>query len=180
VRRARLELGAGELRPGLPAAVRDAMAHTLFGDAAKLHLPLADGAAPRSVASPTDSWWTWNSTAPGRARSGRVLAGFAGGAPATATLRVAEGPQAWAAAAAALRDDVEPAGPALVTHWGAEPWTRGSYSTPAIGWTPAHDAAWEGPIGSLVLAGEHTAGPLAGTMNGAVAAGGRAAARLTG
>ena len=159
-----------DLDPGLPPAVEQAKAGTLVGDAAKLHLPLAGEAPPRSAAPPTARWWVWN-------RDG-VLSGFAGGAPALAELGVSQGPDAWAAAAARLRPDLELAGPPLLTHWGADPWARGSYSTPAVGWTPAQDEAWRPPIGSLVLAGEHTAGPLAGTMNGAVAAGIRAAAAV--
>jgi monoamine oxidase len=159
-----------DLDPGLPDAVEAARARTLFGDAAKLHLPLAAGAPPRSAAPPEGRWWTWS--------NGAVLSAFAGGAPALAGLRIAEGPATWAAAAAALREDVEPAGAPLLTHWGADPWARGSYSTPAVGWTPAQDQAWTQPVGSLVLAGEHTAGPLAGTMNGAVATGIRAAASV--
>ena len=44
-----------------------------------------------------------------------------------------------------------------------------------VGLTRADDAAWERSFGSVVLAGEHTAGEQAGTMNGAAAFGARAA-----
>jgi monoamine oxidase len=167
-----------ELDVELPAAVREAMAATLFGDAAKLHLPLRAGAQPDSTAAPGEQWWIWNSAAPGEQRSGPVLSGFAGGAGVAAALRVGDGPQTWAAAAAALRPDAEPAEGALVTHWGAERFTGGSYSVPAVGWTPDHDRAYEQPFGRLMLAGEHTAGPRAASMDGAVHSGARAAAAL--
>jgi monoamine oxidase len=150
------------------------MAHLRFGDAAKLHVPLAAGAEPRGVAPAHELWWTWNSAAPGAASSGAVLSAFAGGTGVAA----ARDAERWAAAAHELRPDVTPAGPALLTHWGAERFTGGSYSAPAIGWRPEHDAAWGELRGRLALAGEHTAGPLAASMNGAVASGEAAALRL--
>jgi monoamine oxidase len=170
-------LRALPIEPALPSAVREAIAHRAFGDAAKLHLPLSARADPRSVAASDALWWTWSSLAPDGA-SGRVLAAFAGGSDAIEALGVAAGPETWAAEAAALRPDADPAGPPLLTHWGAERWTGGSYSTAAVGWTPAHDEAWTAPLGRVVLAGEHTAGADAASMNGAVASGARAAERL--
>jgi len=50
----------------LPEPVRDAMAHTCFGDAAKLHLPLAEGAEPRGVAPDRELWWHWVWSGPSR------------------------------------------------------------------------------------------------------------------
>ena len=47
--------------------------------------------------------------------------------------------------------------------------------TVGVGATPVDDAAWTRPWGSVVLAGEHTAGDRAATMNGAAASGARAA-----
>jgi monoamine oxidase len=164
----------GALGLDLPGPVLDAMAHLRFGDAAKLHVPLAAGAEPRGVAPARELWWTWNSAAPGDARSGAALSAFAGGAGVAAAGDAGR----WAAAARELRPDVAPTGPALLTHWGAERWTGGSYSAPAIGWRPEHDAAWRELRGRIALAGEHTAGPLAATMNGAVASGEAAAWRL--
>jgi monoamine oxidase len=160
----------------LPDAVRAAIAATRFGDAAKLHLPLREGVRPDSTQAPDAQWWVWSSLAPGGERSGAALAGFAGGADAVERLRVDDGPETWAQAAAALRPDIEPAGGAFVTHWGPEPFTRGSYSSPAVGRTPEHDRAYEEPFGRIVLAGEHTAGPRAASMDGAVVSGARAAA----
>jgi monoamine oxidase len=155
------------LDPALPAPVADAIAHTHFGDAAKLHLELEAAVPARGVAHPRALWWTWNSGGP-------ALSGFAG---ALDGLDVAEGPETWAAQATALRPDAAVSGVAALTHWGAERWTGGSYSAPAPGWRPEHDAAWA-VRGRVALAGEHTAGPLAASMDGAVASGAAAAARL--
>ena len=157
-------LRALALEPALPAAVDDAIAHTAFGDAAKLHLALEADARRRGVAHPRELWWTWNS-------GGAALSGFAGDLDA---LDLA----AWPAQAAALRPDVRVAGVEAVTHWGAERWTGGSYSAASVGWRPEHDAAWGALRGRMALAGEHTAGPLAASMDGAIASGAAAAARL--
>jgi monoamine oxidase len=160
--------GLRALAVELPPAVAEAVAHTHFGDAAKLHLALEAEVAPRGVAHPSALWWTWNS-------SGASLSAFAG---ALDGLDVASGPGAWAEQAAALRPDVAVTGVAALTHWGAERWTGGSYSAPALGWRPEHDAAWTVPHGRVAFAGEHTAGPLAASMDGAVASGAAAARRL--
>jgi monoamine oxidase len=150
-----------DLDPGLPATVVRAAGHSLFGDAAKLHVPLAAAPEPGRMASPSALWWCWTS------RGSRALSCFAGGTGAVAALD--------AAGALALRPGVEPAGDPLFTHWGEQAWTRGSYTTPAIGYDDADDAAWAQRFGHVVLAGEHTAGPGAGSMNGAAASGARAA-----
>jgi monoamine oxidase len=150
-----------ELDPGLPAAVRAAAGRTRFGDAAKLHIPLAATPAPGRMGSPDATWWCWTS------QGSAALSCFAGGTHAVGALS--------AEAALALRPDVVADGDALFTHWTADPWTRGSYTAPGIGLTADDDAAWTRPWGSIVLAGEHTAGPRAGTMNGAAASGARAA-----
>jgi monoamine oxidase len=165
-----------ELDPAMPPAISQALGRRLFGDAAKLHIPLAAAPAPARVASPAALWWCWTSAAAGQALAAPVLSCFAGGTAAIEAVGATDGPDAWMAQALALRPDVAPAdGDALVTHWGAEPWTRGSYSASAIGCTPADDDALTRAWGRVVLAGEHTAGAAAGTMNGAAASGARAA-----
>ena len=165
-----------DVEPGLPPAIAAAAQRSVFGDAAKLHVPLA--AAPRAgrMASPSALWWCWTSAAATGTDGAPVLSAFAGGTSAIAAVRAADGPGAWAGEVLALRPDVvaTPDG-AFVTHWGAEPWTRGSYFVHGIGATPDDDAAWARPWQSVALAGEHTAGARSGTMNGAVASGARAA-----
>jgi monoamine oxidase len=165
-----------ELVGALPAAIAAAASRTRFGDAAKLHVSLGAPACPAGVASSAALWWCWTSSAAGGERSTRVLSAFAGGTAAIAAVGAADGPDVWRAQVLTLRRDVVPAaGDALVTHWGAERWTRGSYSAPGVGLTHADDGAWQRPFGSVILAGEHTAGEQAGTMNGAAVSGARAA-----
>ena len=160
----------------LPPPIAAAASRTGFGDAAKLHVPLGASACPAAVASPAALWWCWTSSTPGGERSTPLLSAFAGGTDAIASVGAAAGADLWRAQALALRPDVVPgSGDAVMTHWGSEPWTRGSYSVPGVGLTPSDDAAWARPFGSIVLAGEHTAGEQAGTMNGAAASGARAA-----
>jgi monoamine oxidase len=161
-----------ELDVALPGPVRDALAATEFGDAAKLHLRLREAVRPDSTQAPGEQWWLWSRET--------LLSGFAGGAEAVAKLRVDDGAGTWARAAAALRPDAEPGGETLVTHWGAEPFTRGSYSTPGLGRTPGHDRALAAPLGRIALAGEHTAGDRAASMDGAVWSGRVAAEALSG
>ena len=165
-----------DLRPGLPPAVAAATARSVFGDAAKLHVPLAGRPRSAGVASPRELWWCWTSiAASGGPLAAPVLSAFAGGADAIAAVGAADGATRWAAEAIALRPDAEAKAGAFVTHWGAEPWTRGSYTCHGIGSTREDDQAWARPWGSVVLGGEHTAGPSAGTMNGAAMSGARAA-----
>lgn len=159
-----------DLDVDLPDAVHAAAGRSRFGDAAKLHVPLAHPAEPGRMASPDALWWCWTSaTSPG------ALSCFAGGAGAVAAVGDAA---SWAAQAVALLPDSTPAGEALLTHWGAEAFTRGSYTSPGIGYADADDAAWAAPFDGIVLAGEHTAGAHAGSMNGAAASGARAADTL--
>jgi monoamine oxidase len=166
------------LCPALPDAVAAAAVRLRFGDAAKLHLPLARRAAPSAMASPSHRWWCWISQSASDSGGAPVLSGFAGGTEAIAALGVAAGPAVWVKAAHAVRPDLQPAGDVLMTHWGAERWTRGSYSAAGVGATTADDAAWACRYGRVVFAGEHTAGEHAASMNGAVASGGRAARSL--
>jgi monoamine oxidase len=168
------------ISPGLPKPVVDAAERSVLGDAAKLHIPLETPPSVERIASPSALWWCWTSKAADHDRAAPVLSAFAGGADAIAALAVEDGPDAWVAQARALRPDVAPHDAALITHWGSEPWTRGSYTTPGVGSTAAHDAAWATPWGSVVLAGEHTAGDGAGSMNGAVESGARAASTVLG
>jgi monoamine oxidase len=164
-----------DLDPGLPDVVQAAAGRSLFGDAAKLHLPLAAAPRPGRMASPDALWWCWTSQAAGGEDGAPALSAFAGGADAIRAVDADGDPAGWAAQALALRPDVTPAPAPLVTHWAADPWTRGSYTSHAVGTTPPDDAAWATPWGVVVLAGEHTAGPLSGTMSGAAASGARAA-----
>jgi len=128
------------------------------------------------MASQAARWWCWTSQgADGGPLAAPVLSCFAGGAEAVAAVGAADGAAGWAAQALALRPDVAPGGDAMVTHWGAERWTRGLLQRARDRLDGRRRRAWTRPWGSVVLAGEHTAGPRAATMNGAAASGARAA-----
>ncbi|MGH2889668.1 MAG: flavin monoamine oxidase family protein [Solirubrobacteraceae bacterium] len=161
-----------DIDPGLPADINGAASRTRFGDAVKLHIPLLLPPAPGGMAAVKSCWWCWTSQATaGDTLAAPLLSCFAGSSSGIDALS----PEA----ALALRPDVMTGSePALVTHWGAERWTGGSYTAPGVGLTGADDAVWLSPLGSIVLAGEHTAGDMAGTMNGAAASGARAAATV--
>ncbi|MBS1890709.1 MAG: FAD-dependent oxidoreductase [Actinobacteria bacterium] len=158
-----------DLEPGLPDAVRAVAARTRFGNAAKLHIRLAERPRPGRMAAADACWWCWTSQGPGDGtEAAPVLSCFAGGDRAVAAITVE--------AALALRPDVVPAQTEpLLTRWGEERWTRGSYSAPGVGLDADAAGTWEGPWDSVVFAGEHTAGARAATMNGAAASGARAA-----
>ncbi|MFM8791085.1 MAG: flavin monoamine oxidase family protein [Solirubrobacterales bacterium] len=67
---------------------------------------------------------------------------------------------------------------ALSTRWESDPFTRGSYSFLAVGSSSRDRAVLGSPIGRVILAGEHTSTDRPATMDGALLAGRRAAARL--
>jgi monoamine oxidase len=112
-----------------------------------------------------DRFWCWTATG-----HDRVLNCFAGSPAALARLGVGDGPAAWLERVRALRPDVALDGePTLTT------WPDGAYST------AGHDEeALAAPAGRLHFAGEHTAGPWAGLMEGALRSGVRAAREIAG
>jgi monoamine oxidase len=118
------------------------------------------------VLSVPERYWTWT------ARAGEavqpVVHAFAGSEPALHALRVTEGPERWLASLARLRPELplEPGGCLLST------WPDGAYSVHPPG---GADPTLTQPHGPLVFAGEHTAGPYAGLMEGALRSGLRAA-----
>ena len=99
--------------------------------------------------------------------------GVAGSRPALDRLAVADGPERWLESLAALRPDLdlEPSG-ALLSTWSDDPWARGAYSVHTPG---GNDSVLGAPCGALIVAGEYTAGPFAGLMEGALRSGIRAA-----
>lgn len=168
-------LASLDISPALPGDVGEALDNLGFGDAAKLHLPIAGGVTPRSVEA-GKPWWTWNRLG-NDARPEAALNGFAGGAAVLEELEVTEGVTCWAEAAAAMRRDVDVLEPALLTHWGADPWAGGSYSGRLVGWHEDQLRALQRAHGRIVLAGEHTE-PDGATMNAAIRSGQRAAAMV--
>lgn len=166
--------------PGLPEVWREGLAGLTTGIAAKLSVPTASAAPPDGVQHPTLAWWAWNSLDPAGDSGVAAVSCFAGGPEARAQLAVADGPATWLAQLAALRPDLDlvPDG-ALLTDWATEQWTKGGYSYVLAGRAPEAAALLQTPVGPLALAGEHTAGPHSGTMEGALRSGVRAARLIT-
>ena len=170
-------LSSIDWRHGLPEPWARALDQLGFGHAAKLSAGLIAGAPPRAQQASQASWWSWNSMDETATTSVRAVSAFAGGSAVQESLNLDGGAPSWIDQLERQRPDLslEP-GSALVTRWDGEPWTRGAYSYGRVGWEADVDEALRRPQGALVLAGEHTAGTLAGTLNGAVASGNRAAA----
>ena len=158
--------------PELPPAKRDALARVRYGHAAKLFVPLAAPAQPGAVMNVPERWWCWTATGAGDEPM-PVVSCFAGSAPALERLGVADGPGRWLESLAAMRPELalEPAGAVLMS-WDEDPWVGAAYS---VAPPPALAAALAEPVGPLAFAGEHTAGPFNGLMEGAVRSGRRAA-----
>jgi len=167
-------------RPGFPREWSEGLTGVTTGTAAKLSVG-ADRDRPRGVQHPRLTWWAWNSLDYAGRSGHAAVSAFAGGARATISLGIAEGPEQWARAVAALRTDLvlDPAA-ALLTDWAADPWTAGGYSYVLSGRAPEAAHLLGGRVGPLVLAGEFTDPEDSGTMNGALASGVRAAAAAAG
>lgn len=156
---------------------RRAYARLAFGTASKLHLPLARPAAPAAVQGLDAAYWTWTASAADGGPA-TFASSFAGGARAIGALAVEDGPERWRAAVQALRPELEPTGQPVLTDWGAEPFSGGSYSCHPPGWTAGCDRELAAPAGRLHLAGEHAAAEFCGTMEGALRSGARAAGEV--
>ena len=161
----------------LPGPKADALARVTYGHAAKLFVPLTRPAPPSAVLSVPDHFWTWTITG-SDGMAAPVVHAFAGSAPALRRLRVDAGPATWVERLRALRPDLalDPDGAVLST-WSDDPFVRAAYSVRDLT-SPADEAVLAQPVGSLHFAGEHTAGPWAGTMDGALRSGMRAAGEV--
>jgi monoamine oxidase len=167
----------GEIRfePALPSPVREALGRLRYGHAAKLFVPLRERPATSAVLSVPERYWTW--TARGGEAVQPIVSAFAGSRRALARLGVADGPDAWLHSIARLRPDLALAPEhALLSTWDDDPWARAAYSVRPPG--AADEPALTARHGRLVLAGEHTAGPYAALMEGALRSGARAAAQV--
>ena len=161
--------------PPLPDPLAEATAAVAYGHAAKLFVPLRAPTPPSAVMSVPERYWTWTATGDGPEPQ-PVVSAFAGSRAALDGLEVAVGPRRWLDSIARLRDDLElDLGGALLSTWSDDEWVAAAYSTsPSAKVT----AALERGAGPLAFAGEHTAGPFAALMEGAVRSGRRAAATL--
>ena len=161
--------------PDLPADVSRSVRELPMGVAAKLAVGTATSPPPRAAQDVDVPFWCWAALgADGSPR--RAMTAFAGSPAAQERLGTDSGdPSAWLGLVAGLAPDVELDGDPLMVAWGTDPFARGCYSA-------FDNASWDRmellarPWGRVAFAGEHTAGLAAGTMNGAVASGERAAA----
>ncbi|MCZ3385844.1 MAG: FAD-dependent oxidoreductase [Actinomycetia bacterium] len=169
--------------PPLPLWKADAWTRAGVGQAAKLHVPFAAGAAVvpwSAVQSVADRYWTWTATDATGAVQPMVHC-FAGSGRALDRLQVEAGPEAWAARVSSLRADLPlDVEQALVTTWADEPFSREAYTAITTDWRPEDDEALQRSLGVLHFAGEHTAGDWAGLMEGALRSGVRAADEVAG
>jgi monoamine oxidase len=164
-----------ELLPALRE--RASYARLVFGVASKLHVPLATPATPAAVQGLDAAFWTW--TASGTAGGPATFASsFAGGSDAEEALEIALGAERWRARIQALRPELALTGDAVLTNWGADPLSTGSYACHPPGWSRRDDEELCAPAGRVHLAGEHTAAEWCGTMEGALRSGTRAASEV--
>ena len=161
--------------PALPASKLAALDRVALGHAAKLHVPLGRAAPPSAVMSVPDRYWCWTATgADGSVAP--VLNCFAGSPAALDRLAVVDGPEAWLERVRLLRPDLETTtGAAVLTTWSDDPWALGAYSTAGLATEAGDEDLLAAPSGPLHFAGEYTAGPWSGLMEGALSSGIRAA-----
>jgi monoamine oxidase len=127
------------------------------------------------VLSVPERFWAWTAkSTDGKAQ--RVVSAFTGSEAALDRLGVRDGPDRWVERLRALRPELAvEGGEVVLATWADDPWSRGAYSTRPLGWDPKDADLLARPLGRLHFAGEHTAGQWAGSMEGALRSGLRAA-----
>jgi monoamine oxidase len=168
-------LGRIAFDPPLPSRVADPLAEVNYGHAAKLFVPLRRPAEPSAVMNVPERYWTWTAIGEGD-QPQPVVSAFAGSRPALDALEVQAGTARWLDSLERLRPDLElDREGALLSTWTDDPWAGAAYST-----SPPRSVAEavEEATGPLAFAGEHTAGPHAALMEGAIRSGQRAARSL--
>lgn len=162
--------------PPLPDWKRRALGQVEIGQAAKLHLRLAEPAAPSAVMSVPARFWCWTAT-DDRGQVAPALNCFAGSPTALQRLGVQSGSERWVDLVTELRPDLAlVSNDPVLTVWQSDPYARGAYR--ADGLAPVDEAALEACLGQLHFAGEWAAGPHSGLMEGALRSGLRAAAEV--
>jgi monoamine oxidase len=161
--------------PALPGQLLAAWRRAGIAHNAKLHVPLKAPAKASAVQSVRDRYWTWTATdATGEVQP--VLHSFGGTEEGLAALGVQDGPAAWARRVSLLRSDLSlDPDRALLTTWNDDPWAGESYSAHTIEAAEGDDELIVAPVGRIHFAGEHTAGSMAGLMEGALRSGIRVA-----
>lgn len=160
--------------PELPARKMRANRMVDYGHAAKLFIPLRGSVEPSAVMSVPDRFWCWTARGAGGAVE-PVVSSFAGSAEALDRLGARGGGAQWLGKLRSMRPDLSlVADQAVLATWDDDPWVRAAYSV-ALGGRRRDEDGLVRSVGPLFFAGEHTAGPWAGTMEGALRAGLRAA-----
>lgn len=170
-------MGSITFDPPLPADVASAAHAVRYGQAAKLFVPLRAPAPPSATLSVPGRWWCYTQLG-ADGHPAPFVAAFAGSPGALERLEVQAGPERWLAELERLRPDLEvDPDTALVSTWDTDPWARGAYSAESAV-SPIETETLTRPLGPLALAGEHTAGPWHGLMEGAMRSGIRAAQQV--
>lgn len=162
--------------PPLDPDQRTALEDLPMGVASKLAVPLVDEPEPCAVQCADAPFWFWiGNGADGRPRP--VVTSFAGSELAQEVLGTASGdPATWIRRIGSLAPELGLGEPARLHVWANDPFARGAYSA----WdarSVARTDVFARPHGAVAFAGEHTAGDHAGTMEGALRSGLRAAAQ---
>jgi monoamine oxidase len=166
------------LAPGLSADQHRAIREVPMGVASKLVVATQGPPAPRALQDMEVPFWCYAALG-GDDRPREVLTSFAGSPQAQITLRTAAGDaDPWLARLREMNPDLTFRGDPLLAAWAGDPFTRGSYSA-IDNATMDRIAVLAEPAGRVFFAGEHTAGPWQGTMEGAVRSGQRAATEVT-
>jgi monoamine oxidase len=161
-----------EFDPPLPDAKRKALQAVVYGQVAKLFVPLRSPAPPSATMHVPGRFWCYTQLGPD-GQPLPVLASFTG---TTAAIEQLD-PARWAAALRDLRPDLDlDTAQTLHVTWHDDPWARGGYSARSIA-SRMDDDELQRPLGCLSFAGEHTAGDWHGLMEGALRSGLRAAAQ---
>jgi len=161
--------------PPLPTWKSDALERVVYGQAAKLAVPLLRPAPASSVLSVPEHFWTWTAR-DGDGAVAPLVTAFAGSQPAVDALRVDAGPERYVEQVAALRPDLELDGAGAVL----STWPDGAYSARQPDRPADLDDRLEGTVGRIAFAGEHTERHWYSTMEGALRSGERAARQLLG
>jgi monoamine oxidase len=165
--------------PPLPEAKLAANQAVRYGQAAKLFVKLTAPAPPSATLSVPHRFWCYTQLGSDGDPLPFVVA-FAGSPGALAALEVDRGPERWLEALAELRPDLElDTDIFTISRWHDDPWARGAYSARSAS-SPLQFDELARPVGPLSFAGEHTAGPWHGLMEGAIRSGVRAAGEVLG
>jgi monoamine oxidase len=167
-------LDAIDFDPGLPFAKVQSQRAVRYGQAAKLFVALRAPVPPSAILSVPDRFWCYTQLG----HDGEPLpfvGAFAGSPSAIESLGIDRGPDEWLERLARLRPDLELDVDAhALSRWDDDPWARGAYSARSAS-SPLNFEELTRPVGPLSFAGEHTAGPWHGLMEGAIRSGVRAA-----